>query len=78
MFTLPEASGSLLGGELKIVTVILKASPQPITVQDIQSAKFKVSLVPAGDEYSFLGPKEFWSKYAELVIDKLVISDLAK
>ena len=76
MFTLPEATGSLLGGELKLLSVIKKASSQPVTVADIQSAKFKVSLVAAGEDFNVLPARDFWAKYKDSVVEKVVISDV--
>ena len=75
MFTLAESTGVLLGGELKLLSIIKKASVQAVTTTEIQSAKFKISLVAAGEDFNILPAREFWTNYKDSVVEKVVISD---
>lgn len=75
-FYVPEGFGSLLGGEMKILTVILKPPSIGVSADEIRSVKFKVDLVPATEDLNVLTQKEFWSKFRDGALQKKLIADV--
>lgn len=77
-FVIPEGTGTLLGGELKILTVIMKPPPEGITAEVIQSVKFKVAIVPGNDDCNVMGAGSFWEKYKNSpgIVEKKIITDV--
>ena len=76
MFSLPEPSGVLMGGEVKRVSVLMRESSEYKTTDSIPKAKFLVELVPVDDGYNTLGPKGFWaSKNAKEIVKKQILAE---
>lgn len=76
MFSLPDAGGVLMGGEVKRLPVIMRESSEYTTVESVPKAKFLVELVPADDRYNTLGPKGFWSsKNAKEIVKKQIVAE---